>query len=348
MNATAAPNNATSTGNIAVVVMSNVVTVLVMFGIASSVTLSHLKQTMQHHRPLFAIGLLSQTLFLPFCSFCLIKTFQLQGVQALVLLVLAACPGGTTSNIFAYWCNADVALSIALTATTNFCAFATMPLLLFVWCEQALALPAVTIPYLEIALALGVVLIPAWGGLTLKKHYPARAKTVERVGGVAGAVVVVLAVAVSMGTNWNEMTKENGNILDWNVVCAVMLLAPSGLCFAICMLCVRHKGCVWQDAAKDGDTGEAPTVEGVGQWTTVCLETGIQNVPLALSVASLTVIKSNGTSKDLLVVGLLAGVWSVVVNLEALVFCGAVRWYTRGGGSGQRQCQGNEGCNTGE
>ena len=329
-NVTNATNNNTS-ANLTVVIMSNVVTVLVMFGITSSVTMTSLKSTIAFHPSLFLVGLISQTIFLPLCSYLLILAFNIQRVHALVLLVLACCPGGTSSNIFAYWSGSDVPLSIALTALTNSCAFFTMPLLLYLWGEQALALPFVVIPYAEIALSLGIVLIPAISGLWLKKNYEKCAHRVEKIGGIAGLILIILAIVVSMVANWEEMGKQQ--LMTWNIYVVIILLAPCGMIFAMVLLCVRNCFCYrynkLMDEEQEQDEDEIIIIkeEGIAQWTTVCLETGIQNVPLALSVASLTVLRSGGSSADMLSVGLLAGLWSIVVNLEALILTLVCRWY---------------------
>ena len=327
-----------SSANLTVVVMSNVVTVLVMFGITSSVTMTSLKSTIAFHPSLFLVGLIAQTIFLPLCSYLLILAFNIQRVPALVILVLACCPGGTSSNIFAYWSDSDVPLSIALTALTNSCAFFTMPLLLYLWGEQALALPFVVIPYAEIALSLGIVLVPAISGLWLKKNYEKCAHRVEKIGGIAGLILIILAIVVAMVANWEDMEKQQ--LMTWNICVVIILLAPCGMIFAMVLLWVRNCLCYGynklmeeeeQEEEEEEEEEEDEIIkikeEGIAQWATVCFETGIQNVPLALSVASLTVLKSGGSSADMFSVGLLAGLWSIVVNLEALILTLVCRWY---------------------
>lgn len=79
-------------------------------------------------RPRAAIlGLLSQLLLLPVLAWVLIGLFQLAGVIAIGLLLVAAAPGGATSNLFSHLARGDVALSVALTASMSLLAPFWMP-----------------------------------------------------------------------------------------------------------------------------------------------------------------------------------------------------------------------------
>ena len=142
-----------------VAVSASVVTVVVMFGIACSVRVDTLRDALTKQRHAFAIGLLSQLVVMPALAHGVARALELPPTLALTLIVLGCSPGGTSSNILAYWAKADIALSIALTAVTNTLAFGTMPLLLWIWARGS----ATTIPFGDVALALGVVVLPAMG-----------------------------------------------------------------------------------------------------------------------------------------------------------------------------------------
>src|SRR5690606_28072981 len=74
-------------------------------------------------------GLLAQVLALPVISFGLAWLLSLPPALAVGLVVIAACPGGTTSNLFAYLGRGDVALSIILTVLASLITIITLP-----WC----------------------------------------------------------------------------------------------------------------------------------------------------------------------------------------------------------------------
>lgn len=85
------------------------VLILVMLGMGNTVELNiligHLK------RPIgICVGMLSQFVVLPAITFGLAHALQLPPLSALGLLVIGCCPGGTTTNVFSYWSDGDVAL----------------------------------------------------------------------------------------------------------------------------------------------------------------------------------------------------------------------------------------------
>lgn len=82
---------------------------IIMLGMGSTIEVD--KLLAQLRRPLGpAIGMLSQFLVLPLSMFAFAHALQLESYAAIGMLVIAACPGGSTSNIFAYWMDGDVPL----------------------------------------------------------------------------------------------------------------------------------------------------------------------------------------------------------------------------------------------
>ncbi len=306
-------------GSLAVVVMANVVIAVVMFGIASAVTPRALRTAYATQRHAFGVGLLAQLGALPAAAFAVARGFGLAPVPAFTVLALGCAPGGTTSNVLAYWAGADLPLSLALTSVSNLLAFGTVPLLLFAWSGALAATADVRIPFGDIALSLGVVLVPAAAGLWLRARRPRIARAAERVGSTAGAVVVVAAVAVSLGTNWDAL--GGADALPGPAVAAVAVVAPLGALFACgALLARRVLGCGGGGGGGGGGPWWTPEV------ITVCLETGVQNVPLALAVTALTLRHSRASAAEQLSSQLLIAVWSVVTNVQAVLLVVATRW----------------------
>ena len=183
-------------------------------------------------------------------------------------------------------------------------------------------------------------------GCYLRARNEPAAKRAERIGAVSGFVVVISAVAVSLASNWSELGQEG--LLPPRAYAAVALVAPGGMCFAACALHVRQvlvrragspqpasaealggpptKGAEQQPAES---AAVAQAELGPAQWVTVCLETGIQNVPLALAVVNLSLLRSGATGAEVLSAQLLAAIWSVIVNCEAVLLVGVLRARTR-------------------
>jgi BASS family bile acid:Na+ symporter len=79
----------------------------------------------------FIIGLICQMILLPIIAFILIKIFNTPIELALGVMIIAAAPGGVTSNVLTKFANGDVALSISLTAIISLISIITVPFIVF-------------------------------------------------------------------------------------------------------------------------------------------------------------------------------------------------------------------------
>ena len=75
----------------------------------------------------FLVGLICQVILLPIVAFVLIKILNVQPALALGVMIIAAAPGGVTSNILTKFANGDVALSVSLTAIVSLLSILTVP-----------------------------------------------------------------------------------------------------------------------------------------------------------------------------------------------------------------------------
>lgn len=83
-----------------------------------------------------AVGLGGQIIVLPLVAIGIILLIQPSPWVAVGLMIIAACPGGATSNAFSYMAKGDVALSISLTAVSGVCAFLTTPLIVSIGAQM--------------------------------------------------------------------------------------------------------------------------------------------------------------------------------------------------------------------
>ena len=79
----------------------------------------------------FTIGLISQLILLPVIAYILVKTFNTPLEIALGVMIIAAAPGGVTSNVLTKFANGDVALSISLTAIISLISIISVPFIVF-------------------------------------------------------------------------------------------------------------------------------------------------------------------------------------------------------------------------
>ena len=103
---------------------------LIMFGLGLGLTVADFKRVITIPRD-FIIGFLGQVIILPIIAFILIHIISMPPEIALGLMVIAAAPGGVTSNILTKFANGDVALSVTLTAVVSLLSVITVPLIVY-------------------------------------------------------------------------------------------------------------------------------------------------------------------------------------------------------------------------
>ena len=103
---------------------------IIMFGLGLGLTISDFTRVIKQPRD-FVIGFICQVILLPVIAFCLIQIISLPIEIALGAMIIAASPGGVTSNILTKFADGDVALSVSLTAIISLLSIFTVPLIVF-------------------------------------------------------------------------------------------------------------------------------------------------------------------------------------------------------------------------
>ena len=78
----------------------------------------------------FFVGMVGQIILLPLIAFALVKILEISPDLALGLMIIAAAPGGVTSNILTSFAKGDVALSVSLTAIISLLSVITIPIII--------------------------------------------------------------------------------------------------------------------------------------------------------------------------------------------------------------------------
>lgn len=103
--------------------------IAVMFSLGLTLAIDDFKRLLQQPKAAFA-GLAGQLLILPVLAFALLALLGLPAAMATGLVILAACPGGVTSNAVVFAARGDTALSVTLTACSSLLTIITAPLLI--------------------------------------------------------------------------------------------------------------------------------------------------------------------------------------------------------------------------
>ena len=103
---------------------------LIMLGLGASLTVKDFTRVFLHPKEFF-VGLICQLVILPIVGYLLIIILKTPIELALGVMLIAAAPGGVTSNVLTKFANGDVALSISLTAFTSLISIVSVPYIVF-------------------------------------------------------------------------------------------------------------------------------------------------------------------------------------------------------------------------
>jgi len=153
--------------------------VFAMFGMGATLTINDFKQVIRIPRSV-SFGLMVQLLVVPLFAFAFISIFNMQAGLAVGIALIAAIPGGTTSNIFTYMARGNVPLSISITGITSLACLLTTPLILSLLVSNYL--PAdFSMPTGQIISDIAfTLLLPLFIGMAILVYLPKHADWVSR------------------------------------------------------------------------------------------------------------------------------------------------------------------------
>ena len=103
---------------------------IIMFILGLGLTINDFLRVIKYPKN-FLVGFICQVILLPIIAFILINLITLTPEIALGVMIIAAAPGGVTSNVLTKFANGDVALSVSLTAIISLISIATVPFIVF-------------------------------------------------------------------------------------------------------------------------------------------------------------------------------------------------------------------------
>ena len=107
---------------------------LIMLALGASLTVKDFTRVVQNPKDFF-IGIVCQLILLPVVAYLLIIILSTPIELALGVMLIAAAPGGVTSNVLTKFAKGDVALSISLTAITSLISIVSVPYVVFLSIE---------------------------------------------------------------------------------------------------------------------------------------------------------------------------------------------------------------------
>ncbi|MBL6932589.1 MAG: bile acid:sodium symporter family protein [Rhodospirillales bacterium] len=233
----------------------------IMFSVGLELAIEDFKRVAIQPRD-FIVGAISQMILLPLVAFALLSVWSIEPALAVGVMIIAACPGGVTSNLMTYLARGDTALSVSLTAIISLLAVVTLPLIvsfsIFHFMDAATA-PELSIGKTVIGV-FAITTVPVVIGMVVNRYAPVFARKFER---IARIIASVLFVVIIVGA----ILAERANVVDYFRQAGPVTLALNLIMMALALF-----------MAKIGQLGER-------QKTAITLECGLQNGTLAIFVA---------------------------------------------------------------
>lgn len=265
----------------------------IMFALGLGLTFDDFARVARRPRD-FVIGALSQVVLLPAVAFLLVSVWPLPAELALGVMIIAAAPGGVTSNILTAFARGDVALSISLTAVISLLSVVTIPFVVVFSYGQLMGgdLGAdVSVARTAVSVFV-IVAVPVLAGLMLRRWADGFAVRFEP---SARRISTALFVLVLFGAIY----QERRDIVDYFAQAGLVTLVLNVVMMALAYLIARV------------------FASGIRQRVAISVECGLQNGTLAIAVA--TLLFGGG------LVTVPAATYSVIMFATALVFVAVLR-----------------------
>jgi len=235
---------------------------LIMLGLGLGLSVKDFTRILRVPKDFF-VGFFSQLVILPIVALAIALILNLPAPIAVGLMIIAAAPGGVTSNVLTKFANGDVALSISLTAVISLISIVSVPFVVITSADIIGVSISSNFSMTGIALKMAlVVTVPVVIGMTIRGFAENFISSkINIINKITGWLFVIVFAAI-----WIE---EKDNILNY--------LAQAGL--AVLILNVVMMTLAYFIAKK--------FVSGVAQQKCIALECGLQNGTLAVFVATL-------------------------------------------------------------
>ena len=244
-----------------------------------------------------AMGLVGQIVLLPLIAFGIAWALKLPPIYFMGLVLVACCPGGSSSNVFSMLAKGDVALSVTLTAVSSIVTLFTLPVIMAYVAEFVSSTNGcdIHLPIGKLFMQNIVLLfVPLLAGSLFAKLNPVAAKKVAKVLGKLAFPALMTLAAVFFLQYWREIADN-----------FALLGLAGALLIMLAMLCSGGLSRI---------SGSSTAVR-----RTIVIEVGMQNAAQAIAIASSPLIFNSGE------MALPAIIYALLMNVILLLYVYFIR-----------------------
>ncbi|GAA4275835.1 bile acid:sodium symporter family protein [Aquimarina mytili] len=246
--------------NISTIILASSL-IIIMLGMGLSLVVDDFRRIFVYPKAIL-VGLANQIVLLPLLGFALASLFPLQPDISVGIMILAACPGGPTSNLISHLAKGDIALSVTLTAISSFITILTIPfivnfaLLHFLEEGQMIKLDV----FNTIIQILVITVIPVSIGMMIRKYRESFALKMAKPVRIASGIVIALVII-------GITIKEKDNFISYFQQAGMVALSLNVITMIIGYYSAKVFGIQNKSAIS------------------IAIESGIQNGTLAITIA---------------------------------------------------------------
>ncbi len=244
------------------------------------------------------IGMIGQIIILPVIAFALAWALKLPPVYFMGIVLVACCPGGSSSNVFSMLAKGDVALSVTLTAVSSILTLFTIPVIMefvarFVSEQSGVD---VNLPFGKLIVQnIVLIFVPLIIGILFRHWLPEAAAKVNKVLSKL-AFPALMTLAAVFFLQYTQEIKDNFAVLGIAVTVLILLA----------MLCSSVLSRI--------------TKSSVAVRRTIIIEVGMQNAAQAIAIASSPFIFNSGE------MALPAIIYALLMNVILLTYVGVIKF----------------------
>ena len=267
---------------------------LLMFDLGLTLRVEDFGKVFRHPWPI-VVALLGQLVLLPLIALGLAWAFNLTPVFFIGLILIACCPGGSSSNVFSKLAGGDVALSVTLTALSSLITLFTIPVIMS-WATRMVGENVgITLPVGNlIKQNLLLMLLPVLLGIGMHYIWPKAAAGTDRVLTKLAFPLLMVLITVFYIQHHETILKNIGQL----GICVTVLILVAILCSSLLSRLVRNNA---------------------RQRRTVVIEVGMQNAAQAIAIATSPFIFHDE------IMAIPAILYSLMMNVVLLLYVFIVR-----------------------
>ena len=239
-------------------------------------------------------GMLGQLVLLPLIAWGVATILNLSELMTIGLVLIACCPGGSSSNVFSKLAKGDVALSVSLTGVSSIITLFTIPLIMQVTTAHTGEAIGIHLPVKNLLMQnIVTMLLPIILGILIRKRWQNAAYRIDRVlSRLAFPALMFLAAVFFI----QHMATIAENFSTLGIATTMLLLCAIALALVLCLI-FRLK---------------------TQERRTIVIEVGMQNAAQAIAIASSPFVFNDGR------IAIPAIIYALMMNVILLIYVGIV------------------------